>query len=59
MHNSAMFSTSTVDTIFGGFLTSVSDVLTNNLGDVLLIVGALIGLGLVIRFVKRHIGKKA
>jgi len=54
-----MFSTSTVTTIFGDFLTSVSDVLTANLGLVLGIVGALIGLGFVIRFVKKHIGKKA
>jgi len=54
-----MFSTTTVDTIFGTFLTAVSDVLTNNLGLVLGIVGALIGLGIVIRFVKRHVGKKA
>jgi len=54
-----MFSTSTVNTLFGDFLTSVSDVLTTNIGLVLGIVGALIGLGFVIRFVKRHVGKKA
>jgi hypothetical protein len=54
-----MFSATTTATVFSGFLTEVSSVLTTNLPIVLGVVGALIGLGIVIRFVKRHIGRKA
>jgi len=42
--------------ISGGFLLYISDVLQENLILILTILGALIGLGFVIRFVKRQIG---
>ena len=54
-----MFDAASASTAFDGLLANVSTVLGNNYATVLAIVGALIGLGVVIRFVKRHIGRKA
>lgn len=46
-----------------GFVTTlvgdIGDVLTGSVPVVLGLMGALIGLGFIIRFVKRNIGKKA
>jgi len=53
-----MFSTSTVSTIFTSFLGAIGTILTDNLGAVLLIVGGLIGLALVVKYVKRWISRK-
>jgi len=56
--NAFAFDATSTDTIFGGFLDGIGSNLTNNLPSVLAIVGGLIGLGILIRYVKRHIGKK-
>jgi len=49
-------STTTVGTLFTSLTTTVGSILTDNLGLVIAIVGALIGLGFLIRYFKRHIG---
>jgi len=48
-------STSTVNTIFGDMVASVSSVLATNIPLVLVVVAALIGLSFLVRYVKRHI----
>jgi len=54
-----MYSATEAGTAFTTLVTQASTVLTDNIGLVLGIVGALIGLGFVIRFVKKHVGRKA
>jgi len=44
--------------MFTDFTANIGSILTDNIPLVLLIVAALIGLGFVVRLVKRHIGKK-
>jgi len=51
-------SSSTVATMFGTFLDTINDILTENLPLVLIIAAALIGLGIVIRYVKRWVGRR-
>jgi len=48
----------TIGTIFTGLTTAVSDILTTNLPLVVAILAGLIGLGILIRYFKRHVGKK-
>jgi L-lactate permease len=50
-----MFNATEAQTAFSSIITTVSDVLTTNFPVVVGVLGALIGLGIVIRFVKRHI----
>lgn len=50
---------SDVGTIFSTFVGDVGSILTTNLPTVLGVAAALIGLGMLIRFVKKHIGRKA
>jgi len=45
-------------TIFATFIGDLGDVLTSNLPLVLAVVAGLIGLGIVLRYVKRWIGRK-
>jgi len=52
-------STSSVATIMTTMTGNISTILTDNIPAVLVIVAGLIGLGFLIRFVKRHVGKKA
>lgn len=52
------FNASTTDTLFNAFGDSVGATLTNNLPQILAILAGLIGLGMLIRYFKRHIGKK-
>jgi len=52
------FNASTTDTLFQSFGSDVGDTLTNNLPLILAILAGLIGLGMLIRYFKRHIGKK-
>lgn len=47
-----------VATIFGDFTDSVSTILTANLGVVLLAAAGLIGLGIAVRYFKKHVGRK-
>lgn len=47
-----------VGTILAAFVGGISDILQNNLPLVLGVAGALIGLGIVIRYVKRFVGRK-
>jgi len=56
--NAFAFNASSTDTIFGSFLSDLGATLTNNLPGILAIVAGLIGLGILIRYVKRHIGRK-
>lgn len=51
-------STSTVGTIFGTFVGNIGDILTNNLGAVLLVAAGLIGLGILVYYVRRWVGRK-
>jgi len=51
-------STSTVGTIFAGLTTAIGTILTDNLPLVVAILAALIGLGILVRYVKRWIGRK-
>jgi len=51
-------SSSTVTTMFDTFLDTINDVLTTNLPLILTIAAALIGLGIVIRYVKRWVGRR-
>lgn len=53
-----LFPTASVSEIFEAFIAKVAAVLTPNIITLLLIVGALIGLGFVVRLVKRHIGRR-
>lgn len=53
-----MFSTSSVASIFTTFLSGIGQILTDNLGAVLLISAGLIGLGILIYYVRRWIGRK-
>lgn len=48
-----------VGTMFTTFVGDVGSILTDNIPLVLGVLGALIGLGFVVRQVKKHIGKKA
>jgi hypothetical protein len=47
-----------VGTIFSGFTDSVSDALVANLPAVLAIAAGLIALGILVRYVKKHVGRK-
>jgi len=49
---------STTGTIFEGLTTSIGTSLADNLPLVVGILAALIGLGILVRYVKRWIGKK-
>jgi len=51
-------STTSINTSIASLLAAVSDVLTTNVPLVLAIVGGLIAAGLIVRLVKRHIGRK-
>lgn len=51
-------SSSTVNAIFSTFVTDVADVLAASLPVLLVVAAGLIGLGIVIRYVKRWIGRK-
>lgn len=51
-------STSTIGTIFEGLTTNLSTILTENLPLVVSILAGLIGLAILIRYVKRWIGRK-
>lgn len=48
----------TTGTIFTGLTTTLGTVLSDNLPVVVGILAALIGLGILIRYVKRWIGRK-
>lgn len=52
------FNASTTDTIFQTFQGDVGATLENNLPYILAILAGLIGLGILIRYFKRHVGKK-
>jgi hypothetical protein len=54
-----LFNAASASAVFDELLTAASSVLTDNIALVFGIVGALIGLGVVVRLVKRHIGRKA
>lgn len=47
-----------VGTIFTTFTGDVGGVLTDNLPLVLAIAAGLIGLGILVRYVKKHVGRK-
>jgi phage-related minor tail protein len=51
-------SASTTNTIFGTFVADIGTVLSTSLPVVLGVAAALIGLGIVIRYVKRWVGRK-
>jgi hypothetical protein len=54
-----MFSTSTATTLFSGALTDLGGLLTTVIGGVLVIVVALLGLGMAIRYLRKYItGRK-
>jgi len=48
----------TTATIFSGLTTDIGTVLSGNLPLVVTILAALIGLGILVRYVKRWIGRK-
>jgi len=50
--------TSTVSTIFGGFVSDIAANLTNNLPTVLVVAAGLIGLGILIHYVRKWIGRR-
>jgi hypothetical protein len=50
--------TSTVASIFTTFVGNIATNLTDNLPTVLVVVAGLIGLGILIKYVKRWIGRK-
>ena len=47
-----------VGTIFSDFTTAVSSILTTNLPLVLAIAAGLIGLGILVHYVRRWVGRK-
>lgn len=51
-------STSTVGTIFGTFVDNIGSILSDNLGAVLLVAAGLIGLGILIHYVRKWVGRK-
>jgi len=51
-------STSTINTMIQSFLDTLSDSLTTNLPLVLQIAAGLVALGIVIRYIKRWVGRK-
>jgi len=50
--------TSTVATIFSGFVGDLSSNLSTNLPAVLTVAAALIGLGILVHYVRKWIGRK-
>jgi len=52
------YDATSTDTVFASFMSAVGQTLTNNLPLILAVVAGLIGLGILIRYVKRHIGRK-
>lgn len=51
-----MYDATTVQNQVTGVLTSISQILTTNLGLALGVLAALVGLGIIIRMVYKHIG---
>lgn len=51
-------STSTVGTLVQDVVTAVGSVLTSNLGAILAVFAGLVGLGILIYYVRRFIGHK-
>ena len=47
-----------VNTAFGGFVASIGSILTTNLPVVLAIAAGLIGLGILLYYVRRLVGRK-
>lgn len=50
--------TSTVSSIFGAFVSDIGTNLTNNLPAVLVVAAGLIGLGILVHYVRKWIGRK-
>jgi len=50
--------TGNIATIFGTLTTNITDILTTNLPLVVAILAGLIGLGILVRYVKRWVGRK-
>lgn len=53
-----MFDATTTTSVFSTLTTTLSTVLTDNLPVILGIFAALVGLGILIRYAKRWIGRK-
>jgi len=51
-------SSTTANTIFGTFISDIGSVLSTNLPLIVGVLAGLIGLAIVIRYVKRWIGRK-
>jgi len=51
--------TSTVNSIFSTYIADIGSVLATNLPTIFVIVASLVGLGLVMHYVSRWIGRKA
>jgi len=50
--------TTTVQTMFGAFVSEIASNLTNNLPVILVVAAGLIGLGILIHYVRKWIGRK-
>jgi len=48
----------TTNSIFGTFVADIGDVLSTSLPVVLAVAGALVGLGIVVRYVRKWIGRR-
>lgn len=54
----ADFGSSTVSSIFTTFIGNISDVLVSNLPVVLVVAAGLIGLGILLHYVRKWVGRK-